>query len=96
MDEPWNRPRPDLPGDEWKRGPEDGAQPDQTPEPKPFIPAWPRKALFAGRVTNRCPRCGSGNLRFGNDLSFWCHWCERAFSPPMSFVEAMIYFTGGS
>lgn len=90
-DPPWNRPRPPLEGDEWMRDPEQGSQPDHAP---PFIPAWPKKALRAGRVTNRCPRCGSNQLRFGNDLSFWCLWCERAFSPPMSYTEAMVFFTG--
>lgn len=45
------RERPDLPGDEWKRDPERGSQPDHV---QPFIPGWPRNQVSAVVL---CPKC---------------------------------------
>jgi hypothetical protein len=32
-------------------------------------------------VPSKCPKCGSKDLRFANDLSFWCYGCDEGFFP---------------
>lgn len=89
-DPPWDRQRPDLPGDEWKRDPEQGSQPDHVRPP----PSEQFKRLSAGRVTQQCPKCGSKNLRFDNSLGFWCWDHQQAFTAPMSLEMATLCYAG--
>lgn len=72
--------------DEWEADRDSGDESDGEYERGiEFVPdfAWldDDEADEPRTVPNVCPKCGGSELRFANDLSFWCWTCDEGFFP---------------